>query len=39
MMTHDVKDDPILKGFSQEPSTSIKYVFQDRGCLTPFLSS
>ena len=36
MMIHDVKDDPILKDSSQEPSMSSKYDFEDRGFLMHF---
>ena len=34
MMTHDVKDDPILQGPSQELSTSSKYGLPGQGFLT-----
>ena len=36
MMINDVKDDPILKDSSQEPSTSSKYDFEDGGFLKLF---
>ena len=36
MMIQDVKDDLILQDFSQEPSTSSKYDFEDGGFLTNF---
>ena len=35
-MIHDVKDVPILKETSQEPSMSSKYDFEDVGFLTHF---
>ncbi len=37
-MLQHVKDDPILQVSSQEPSTSSKYDFEDRGFLTHFYS-
>ena len=37
-MIYDVKNDPILQVSSQEPSTSSKYDFKDRGFLTNFYS-
>ena len=36
MMINDVKDDPILRDSSQEPSTSSNYDFEDGGFLTHF---
>ena len=33
----DVKDDPVLQVFSQEPSVSSKYDFEDGGVLEALL--
>ena len=39
MTTHDIKDDYILLVYSQEPSASSKYDFEDRGVLEALSSS
>ena len=36
MMIYDVKEDPILKEFSQEPSTYSKYNIKYRGFLNTY---